>query len=151
MIPKDKYEGVKLQNQLCFAIYSTAHAFSAAYKPMLDRIGVTYPQYLVLMVLWEHDGPTVSEIGSRLELDSGTLTPILKRLEKTGLLTRQRDQSDERMVRIKLTSRGHEAKHIALTGRNDLVCSIGLRDDKLQALKKQVDHLRAALRSLTTS
>src|SRR5712664_4872752 len=85
-----------LGNQLCFAIYSTAHAFNRVYKPLLEKLGLTYPQYLVLLVLWERDGLTVSELGERLSLDSGTLTPLLKRLEANGLIQRQRDSADER-------------------------------------------------------
>ena len=79
-----------LGNQLCFAIYSTAHAFNRFYKPLLDRLGLTYPQYLVMLVLWEQDGMAVKEIGERLFLDSGTLTPLLKRLEAAGLVKRTR-------------------------------------------------------------
>jgi MarR family transcriptional regulator, organic hydroperoxide resistance regulator len=99
-----------LENQLCFAVYSTSLAITKAYKPILDAIGLTYPQYLVLLVLWEEDGLTVSEIGQRLFLDSGTLTPLLKRMEATGLLARLRDAKDERRVRIKLTAAGSRLK-----------------------------------------
>src|ERR1700728_685474 len=81
---------LQLDNQICFAIYSTAHAFNRVYKPLLDRLGLTYPQYLVMLVLWESDGVPVKEIGERLHLDSGTLTPLLKRLEAGGLLQRHR-------------------------------------------------------------
>src|SRR3989440_5629512 len=85
-----------LGNQLCFAIYSTAHAFNRFYKPLLDRLGLTYPQYLVMLVLWEEDGLPVKEIGERLFLDSGTLTPLLKRMETAGLGKRTRSTRDER-------------------------------------------------------
>src|SRR5436190_22787125 len=95
-----------LGNQLCFAIYSTAHAFNRVYKPLLDALGLTYPQYLVMLILWEREGPSVSEIGERLHLDSGTLTPLLKRLEAAGLVRRARDPADERQVRIALTLKG---------------------------------------------
>src|SRR4028118_2098263 len=87
---------LKLSNQLCFAVYSAAHAFSAAYKPVLDPLGLAYPQYLVLLVLWEQDGLMVKEIGHHLHLDSGTLTPVIKRLEAAGFVTRRRDSVDER-------------------------------------------------------
>ena len=89
-----------LGNQLCFAVYSTAHAFNRVYKPLLDRLGLTYPQYLVMMVLWEGDDVPVKEIGDRLLLDSGTLTPLLKRLEAAGLIKRTRSRHDERQVLI---------------------------------------------------
>ena len=97
-----------LGNQLCFAVYSTAHAFNRVYKPLLDRLGLTYPQYLVMLVLWERDDIPVKEIGDKLLLDSGTLTPLLKRLEAAGLIKRIRSRQDERQVLISLTPRGHK-------------------------------------------
>src|SRR5215203_5812393 len=106
-----------LGNQLCFAVYSTAHAFNRAYKPLLDRLGLTYPQYLVMLVLWERDGLTVKEIGQQLHLDSGTLTPVLKRLQATGYVRRSRDLPDERQVRVTLTQRGREIRAQAAAGR----------------------------------
>lgn len=99
-----------LANQLCFALYSTSLAMTKLYKPMLDVIGLTYPQYLVMLVLWKEDGLMVSEIGERLLLDSGTLTPLLKRMEATGLLARLRDTEDERRVRVKLTAAGNRLR-----------------------------------------
>jgi DNA-binding MarR family transcriptional regulator len=95
-----------LSNQICFAVYSTAHAFNRVYKPLLDRLGLTYPQYLVMLVLWERDGLSVKEIGERLFLDSGTLTPLLKRLEAAHLVKRTRSKADERQVLVALTARG---------------------------------------------
>src|SRR5215217_6124353 len=99
-----------LGNQLCFAVYSTAHAFNRFYKPLLDRLGLTYPQYLAMLVLWEQDGLSVSELGERLYLDSGTLTPLLKRLEAAGLIARIRAVEDERRVHITLTAAGRKLK-----------------------------------------
>src|ERR1700681_5054516 len=104
-----------LGNQLCFAIYSTAHAFNRVYKPLLDRLWLTYPQYLVMLVLWERDGLSVKDIGERLFLDSGTLTPLLKRLEAAELIKRTRNPADERQVLIALTSQGHALKEKART------------------------------------
>src|ERR1700760_2028196 len=98
---------LRLANQNCCAIYSTAHAFNRVYKPLLDRLGLTYPQYLAMLVLWERDGVPVKEIGERLFLDSGTLTPLLKRLEKAQLVKRTRSREDERQVLIALTPQGH--------------------------------------------
>src|SRR6478736_8843336 len=89
-----------LDNQICFAVYSAAHAFNLVYKPLLERLGLTYPQYLVMLVLWERDGVPVKEIGDRLFLDSGTLTPLLKRLEGMGLVKRTRSTEDERQVLV---------------------------------------------------
>jgi DNA-binding MarR family transcriptional regulator len=97
---------LQLDNQVCFALYSASLAMTKLYKPLLEAIGLTYPQYLVMLVLWEQDGLTVSELGERLFLDSGTLTPLLKRLESGGHVHRARDAEDERRVRIHLTSTG---------------------------------------------
>ena len=102
-----------LDNQFCFALYSASHAMTKAYKPLLDELGLTYPQYLVMLVLWEQDAVPVKEIGSRLFLDSGTLTPLLKRLEAGGLLERHRDPEDERQVRIVLTAEGRALRERA--------------------------------------
>lgn len=102
----DLKESQRLDNQLCFAVYAAAHAFGRAYRTLLGRHDLTYPQYLVLMVLWEEDGLTVKEIGERLFLDSGTLTPLLKRLEASGRVRRARDRPDERQVSIFLTDAG---------------------------------------------
>lgn len=99
-------ESQRLDNQLCFAVYAAAHAFGRAYRNLLGRYDLTYPQYLVLMVLWEEDGLTVKEIGEKLFLDSGTLTPLLKRLEASGRVRRARDRPDERQVSIFLTEAG---------------------------------------------
>jgi len=102
-----------LDNQLCFALYSASLAMTKLYKPMLDELGITYPQYLVMLVLWEADGLTVSDIGERLSLDSGTLTPLLKRLEGAGLVARIRDVADERRVHATLTAAGRRMKQRA--------------------------------------
>ena len=99
-----------LDNQLCFALYSTSLAMTKLYKPLLETLGLTYPQYLVMLVLWERDGLMVSELGERLFLDSGTLTPLLKRLEASGLIARIRDVQDERRVHITLTQAGRAMK-----------------------------------------
>ena len=97
---------LRLDNQICFAVYSAAHAFNRVYKPLLDRLGLTYPQYLVMLSLWERDGVPLKDIGERLFLDSGTLTPLLKRLETAGLVKRTRSTEDERQVLIALTPQG---------------------------------------------
>lgn len=101
---------LKLDNQLCFALYSASLAMTKLYKPLLDEIGLTYPQYIVMLALWERDGVMVSELGDRLSLDSGTLTPLLKRLEAAGLVSRVRDVEDERRVHITLTAAGRRLK-----------------------------------------
>ncbi len=103
-------QALQLDHQLCFALYSASLAMTKLYKPMLDEMGLTYPQYLAMLVLWEHDGVAVSELGERLHLDSGTLTPLLKRLESAELVTRLRDVQDERRVLIRLTAAGRKLK-----------------------------------------
>lgn len=96
----------RLEEQLCFAVYQTGHAFNRVYRPVLAKLGLTYPQYLVMLVLWQDDGLTVKALGERLMLDSGTLTPLLKRLEAAGLLRRERGREDERQVFLRLTPAG---------------------------------------------
>lgn len=103
-------QALHLDHQLCFALYSASLAMTKLYKPLLEDLGLTYPQYLAMLVLWENDGVTVSELGERLHLDSGTLTPLLKRLEAADLLTRLRDVQDERRVLIRLTAAGRRLK-----------------------------------------
>jgi DNA-binding MarR family transcriptional regulator len=107
---------------------------------------LTYPQYLVLLVLWEQDGLAVKNIGQQLQLDSGTLTPILKRLEAAGFVSRRRDPADERQVRVSLTSRGQEIRSLVLEGQRALVCSLGKSEDDVQLLKKTVNDLNRLLR-----
>mgnify|MGYP002624850559 FL=1 len=99
-----------LDEQFCFAIYSAGHALNKAYKPLLDRLGVTYPQYLVLLTLWEEDGQTVGSLGGRLMLESSTLTPLLKRLEGAGIIRRARNPEDERQVTVHLTAKGRRLR-----------------------------------------
>jgi DNA-binding MarR family transcriptional regulator len=106
---------LNLDNMLCFAIYAAGHAFNRFYKPRLDALGLTYPQYLVFLVLWEQDGLTVKALGERLFLDSGTVTPLLKRLEARGWLERRRDEEDERQVRVVLTQAGRDLREKALS------------------------------------
>ena len=103
-------DDLKLDNFLCFAIHSTSHAIQRANKPLLDALGLTYPQFLVMVVLWNEDDQTVGAIGERLFLESSTLTPLLKRLEAAGFITRARDAKDERQVRIRLTEEGRAVK-----------------------------------------
>jgi DNA-binding MarR family transcriptional regulator len=108
--PRDRDAMLLLDNQLCFALYSASLAMTKLYKPLLDDLGLTYPQYLVMLALWERDGLMVSELGERLSLDSGTLTPLLKRLEAAGFVARVRDVQDERRVHITLTAAGRRLK-----------------------------------------
>ena len=138
-----------LGNQICFAIYSTAHAFNRVYKPLLDRIGLTYPQYLVMLVLWEGDGLTVGDIGERLQLDSGTLTPLLKRLEAAELIKRTRSTEDERQVLIALTSQGQALREKARAVPLSILAASACSISELSAIKNEIvalrDRLNAAL------
>jgi len=134
-----------LGNQICFAIYSTAHAFNRVYKPLLDRLGLTYPQYLVMLVLWEGDGLTVGDIGERLQLDSGTLTPLLKRLEAAELVKRTRSSEDERQVLIALTSRGLALREKARTVPHAILAASACSVSELSAMKNQLLGLRDRL------
>jgi DNA-binding MarR family transcriptional regulator len=134
-----------LGNQLCFAIYSTAHTFNRVYKPLLDRLGLTYPQYLAMLVLWERDGLSVKEIGERLFLDSGTLTPLLKRLEAAGLIERTRDPEDERQVRITLTKPGRALKRKAHGVPLQVLCASGQTAEGLMQLRGLLSNVRDEL------
>ncbi len=138
-------QSLRLDQQLCFAVYATAHAFTRFYRPMLKALGVTYPQYLVLMALWETDRQAVNAIGSRLWLDSGTLTPLLKRLEAMGLVTRQRDETDERQVIVGLTPRGQalEAEAAAFPAR--ILAASNCSAEELDQMRRLLFGLREQL------
>ena len=134
-----------LDNQLCFALYSTSLAMTRVYKPLLDDIGLTYPQYLAMLVLWEKDGLMVSALGERLYLDSGTLTPLLKRLESSGLIARVRDVEDERRVCITLTAAGRKLKGKAAKIPGCILSASQCSIPELNALTQQVQSLRGRL------
>jgi len=134
-----------LDRQLCFSVYAAAHAFTAAYKPLLEPLGLTYPQYLVMLVLWEEDGLDVKRIATRLRLDSGTVTPLLKRLERDGLLRRGRDPANERHLRVELTEEGHALRWKAGAARERIVCALGGTEEPIQSLKREIDRVTALL------
>lgn len=138
----------QLDDQLCFALYSTSLAMSKLYRKLLKKLDITYSQYLVLMVLWEQDQQTVSSIGERLLLDSATLTPLLKRMEQAGLVHRVRAASDERQVIISLTEQGSAMRKEAAGFPAQIMCASGCDVEDLTALKKQLDQLRASLTDL---
>ena len=144
----DLEDPLQLENQLCFAVYAAAHAFTAAYKPLLEPFGLTYPQYLVLLVLWERDGVTLKEVGQRLQLDAGTLTPLLKRLEAGGYLRRQRDPANERQLRLELTKAGRSLRQRIGEARAQIVCALGGSEEPIQALKQELQRITPMLRSL---
>lgn len=134
-----------LERFLCFALYSASHAFGRVYKPLLDEIGLTYPQYLVMVALWGEDDRTVGSIGDALSLDSNTLTPLLKRLESAGLVGRARDKADERQVRIRLTDAGRALRERALGIPRCIGEATGLDARTLADLTGQLAELRRAL------
>ncbi|MGH8453324.1 MAG: MarR family winged helix-turn-helix transcriptional regulator [Nevskiales bacterium] len=146
----DHNDRLRLDNQVCFAVYATSRAMTLAYRPLLDKLGLTYPQYLVMLVLWEQDGITVGELGGRLYLDSGTLTPLLKRLQSAGLVTRARRQGDEREVELGLTRAGNLLKQKAASVPRDIFCKadgagVDLRELRAD-LKKVIAALQASMR-----
>ncbi len=134
-----------LDNQLCFAVYAAEHALTRAYRELLGPHGLTYPQYLVLLVLWQADDLAVREIGARLMLDSGTLTPLLKRLETAGYLGRARDAADERQVRVRLSAKGRALQARIATVPVALACRMGLAPPDLARLTGELTALRARL------
>jgi len=138
-------ELLRLDNQLCFALYSASLTMTKVYKPLLKALGLTYPQYLAMLVLWERDGVMVSELGQRLFLDSGTLTPLLKRMETQGLVRRERSAEDERQVLVHLTSAGVKLKQRAQEVPAEILrasqCTLG----EVGELTKRVQKLRGGL------
>ncbi|MCA0970547.1 MarR family transcriptional regulator [Halobacillus litoralis] len=128
-------EHLKLENQICFSIYAAAREMTKLYKPLLEKLDVTYPQYLVLLVLWEEESITVKEMGHRLYLDSGTLTPMLKRMEAAGFIVRHRSPEDERSVIISLTEKGKEAEKDASDIPFQLVDQLGMSEEELVQFK----------------
>lgn len=130
-----QYKNLKLDQQLCFALYAATHVITRAYRNPLEHYGLTYPQYLAMLVLWECDGISVSAIANRLELDSGTLTPMLKKLEGAGLLSRVRQKQDERMVNVMLTDDGNKLRHKIADIQKSVACQTGLSNDDFIALR----------------
>ncbi len=137
-----------LGQQLCFAIYSAAHAFNRTYKPLLDPHGLTYPQYLVMLALWQDDNQTVKAIGEALSLDSGTLSPLLKRLEASGHVRRKRDRKDERQVLISLTDKGRDLKKEAFGILQEIGKASGCSLDTLRGLTAELQGLTENLKRL---
>lgn len=138
-----------IDEQICFALYSASRALTARYRDFLAPLGVTYPQYLVLLVLWERDGLTVSALGERLQLESGTLSPLLRRLETAGLLTRRRTRTDERVVEVRLTDAGRALQTQAADIPLQVCSATGLELDDIVALREQVAMLAAHVRGST--
>lgn len=134
-----------LKNQVCFSLYSASNAMIRAYRPLLNELDLTYSQYLAMMVIWERNGINVKELGQELHLDSGTLTPLLKRLEVKEIITRQRSTQDERIRQVFLTTKGTELKKQALSVPNAIFCKSQLEIEELQQLKQTCEKLLANL------
>ena len=136
---------LRLDRQLCFALYASSLAMTKLYKPLLAPLALTYPQYLVMLVLWEQDDQSVSALGERLQLDSGTLTPLLKRLEQASLLVRSRDAEDERRVRVALTAQGKALRAQAAQIPHQLACASACSLQELESLTQRLHQLREQL------
>lgn len=143
--PHPADEALLLDQQLCFAMYSSTLLMTKLYKPHLDALGLTYPQYLVMLALWEQDDQVVNQLGARLGLDSGTLTPLLRRMEGHGWIARQRDERDERRVRVRLTPQGQDLKQRAREVPTAMRCLIGGSDDEMTSLRSALHALRRRL------
>ena len=141
-----QYKNLKLDQQLCFALYAATHAITRVYRNALEQYGLTYPQYLVMLVLWESDGISVSTIANKLELDSGTLTPMLKKLEVAGLVSRTRNKQDERIVIVMLTDKGNKLQDEIANIQKTVACQTGLSDDNFVILKDSLHQLVQTLK-----
>ena len=148
MARKQAEQLLRLDNQICFAVYSAAHAFNRVYKPLLDRLGLTYPQYLVMLVLWERDNVPLKTIGERLFLDSGTLTPLLKRLEAAELIKRTRSKEDERQVLIELTAEGEALREKAKSVPQSILAASACSVGELVGMKDEIVALRDRLNAV---
>lgn len=131
----EKYDILKIDNQFCFSVYALSKEITRLYKPFLKKINLTYTQYITMLVLWENDGLNVNEIGKRISLDSGTLTPLLKKLEEKGLLNRERQKNDERNLIVTLSEKGKELKEVALQIPVKLLEVININPEKVIELR----------------
>ncbi len=143
------YEQLKLENQLCFPVYAASRLITREYQPFLDELGITYPQYLVLMVLWENDNLTVNDIAKKLILNTNTITPLLKRMEQQGLIVRQRSQADERKVLVKITGQGIDLQEKASGIPQELTRRLAESELKLDDLLKLKESLNAVIAFLS--
>ncbi|MDF0487590.1 MarR family transcriptional regulator [Sphingomonas sp. H39-1-10] len=143
--------GPNLDEFLCFAVYSTGLAFNRVYKPLLDPLGLTYPQYLAMVALWQEDNQMVSQLGEKLFLESNTLTPLIKRLEAAGFVTRRRDTKDERVVRVSLTPAGRALAEAAACLPEQVLKATGITPAQLETMRTTLTALRTNLRSADTT
>ena len=138
-VTKDRYESIRLKNQLCFPLYACSKEIIRQYRKPLEKLGLTYTQYVVMMVLWEDGGMTEGDIGKKVYLDSGTLAPLLKRMEKQGIINRVRPDDNERKLFISLTEKGEAMKEQALDVPKAMNGCIDLPEDELKELKRLLD------------
>ncbi|MEW9702518.1 MarR family winged helix-turn-helix transcriptional regulator [Paenibacillus sp. SI8] len=146
----DPNDSLKLENQICFMVYACSREMTKLYKPLLDAIGLTYTQYATMLALWDKDGVTVTELGERLYLDSGTLTPLLKKLEVIGLLTRTRAVDDERRVIIELTDQGKALRQRATDIPGQLSCQVGMDAKEAGEFREHVTELLRKIQQCST-
>ncbi|MDO4536328.1 MAG: MarR family transcriptional regulator [Clostridium perfringens] len=137
----NKFESLKLSNQVCFPLYAASREIIKLYKPFLDRFNLTYTQYITMLVLWEDEKITIKELCKKLYLDSGTLTPVIKKLESMGLIIKYRDRSDERVVIVELTNEGKELKEEVIKVPEQIFCRVGGNVEELLTLKKLLEHV----------
>jgi len=147
MTKADRVRASVLDEQLCFALYTASRAMTSCYRPMLDALGLTYPQFLVLLVLWERGDSSVTGIGTALQLETGTLSPLLKRLETAGFITRTRQAEDERSVVVGLTDAGRALEERAATVQREVSDATGMTDDEIAALRATLQRLTGNLRA----
>ena len=145
------HENLRLEHQLCVALYNATRAITGCYRPLLDEIGLTYSQYTVMLVLWEHDTATLRDLGAALHLDSGTLSPMLKRLERAGLVSRTRGTDDERMLHVTITDAGRRIQPHASDAQRSVEETTGLDSHTLTALRDQLNDLAARTRAVPAS
>jgi DNA-binding MarR family transcriptional regulator len=143
------YEQLKLGNQLCFPVYAASRLITREYQPFLDKLGITYPQYLVLMILWEEDGMAVNDIAKKLILNTNTITPLLKRMEQQGIIKRKRSRQDERKVIVQLTSKGRELQEEASLIPEKLAGRLVEGELKIEDLVRLKESLDSMIRSLS--
>lgn len=137
----DKYEKIKLDNQLCFSLYAASREVIKVYKPLLDKHSLTYTQYIAMLVIWEHERITVKEMGQKLHLDSGTLTPVLKKLLSMELINKHRDVNDDRVVIVELTEKGKKLKDEIINVPEKMYCKLGGNIEEAMELKRLLDKL----------
>lgn len=145
MTDNNSNKALRLDNQLCFALYSTSLAMNKLYKPLLSKLDLTYPQYLILLLLWERDGVTITEISRKLFQEKGALSPVIKRLEQRGLITRKRNTDDERQLHLYLTEQGRQLEQSACDVPERVFCATQLEPNEALALKQTLESLRAQL------